>query len=200
MIVLFDVDEVIADFSGLFLDLASRATNRGYRREQVTEWKIEAAIGLPGWAAREVRAELARPGAAHRLQPLPGAIEAVRRIAERHAVYFVTAPLAESETWAHDREEWLRLHFGDELGSRVVHTDHKEVVAGDVFVDDKPANVERWAAAHPEKTAVLWSHPWNSAVVVAGAVRASSWDDLFKLVGVEPSEGPSPTDVASSER
>jgi len=181
--VLMDVDDVLADFTGHYVELAYKATDRFYFRDQVTGWDIDASLGLPPWATREIRHLISQPGAAHRIPECEGAVDAVKALAKVADVVFVTAPLTTSKTWAHDRTEWLIVKFGPELGNRVIHTEHKECIAGDVFVDDKPGNVKRWSDCNPTALPFLWDQPSNRSYDAPAPIRrVSTWDVVTDAV------------------
>lgn len=182
---LFDVDGVIGDFTGLYLHLASQVTGRSYVHDDVDQWSIWKAIGLTDREKRLVEEELKKPGSALRIEELPGAVEAVKQVAEIADVYFVTSPWDSCPTWSHDRREWLMLRFG-ELGKKVVHTTCKEVVVGDLLVDDKPDNLIEWSKDPRNGVPVLWSHPSNRSFGEQGLIRRlSSWDDVLRIVRFE---------------
>ena len=144
MKVLFDVDEVIADFVGGVLDAVRDELGFDFHHDHVTQWDIRESLGFTREQWAPVQERIIAPGFASSLRPLPGAVDVVKSIASRHDVYFVTSHYRSSQTWVHERDDWLERKFGHTLGGRVVHTAHKHLIAGDVLVDDKPENVEKW--------------------------------------------------------
>jgi 5'(3')-deoxyribonucleotidase len=176
-----DVDNVCADFTGHYVAIANRVTGRFYKYENVTEWEIDKALGLEPWAVREIREVLSRPGAAHNVPECPGSVESILKISRDVDIVFVTSPLTTSKTWAHDRAEWLFQKFG-EIGRRVIHTEHKECVLGDMLVDDKPENVARWSE-HVGGLPVLWDQPSNRFYQEAPPIRRlHNWDEVISAV------------------
>lgn len=73
----------------------------------------------------------------------------------------MTAPLLHCPTWESERREWLRCHFGFKARD-VIFTARKDLVHGDVLIDDKPEHVKEWSLRWG-KCAVLWAQPYNSA-------------------------------------
>lgn len=180
MRVLLDVDGVIADFSGLYLRLATIITGCPYSVNEVTEWNIAKAIKLPEWAKEKLNGRLSIPGLAREIEALPGAVRAVKRIAEIADVYFVTAPLAVCPTWAADREAWLVEHFGASLGGRVISTSHKGPIAGDVMIDDKPENLDDWVSAGHDGVPLLWDAPYNRKS--RAGRRVGNWREAITVI------------------
>lgn len=108
---------------------------------------------------------------------IDGAKKAVRLLkAAGHDIVWVTTPWDSCRGWGDARRFWIRENFGDD---RVVATHDKEKEDGDVFIDDKPSNVKRWAAAHPDKKAFIFDTPHNKKYT--GAPRFS-WDKVEKLL------------------
>jgi len=169
-IVLVDVDGVVADFTGRMLDVVLEETGRRHEVEDVDQWSIQLALGLPDEHWRNVVRRIEEPGFASNLRPYPGAVEAVRDIADRHHVFFVTSPWWSSTTWMHDRTDWLVKFFGKTQGRKVVHTSAKQLVVGDVMVEDKAATLAAWERAddaaswHGTRRAFLLDRPYNRHV------------------------------------
>jgi 5'(3')-deoxyribonucleotidase len=180
MRVLLDVDGVIADFTGKVLSEIERILGRYYEPHQVTQWSIKDALGLSDrdWK-RVVDEVICREGFAYFLDPYPGAVAAVKELAADH-VYFVTSPWHSSETWCHDRTEWLCKHFGQAQGRKVIHTGHKHLVDGDVLVDDKPETVFEWARVNVRRVGVLWDRPYNQRSGLR--LRTNDWDRLRQII------------------
>ena len=95
------------------------------------------------------------------LPVIPGAQKGIRAIEDAaHEVFYVTSPWIDCETWEHERRMWLAMHFGADY-KHVIPIHHKELVQGDVFVDDRPDKVVDWATANPYGTAFLYEQPYN---------------------------------------
>ena len=189
-VVLLDVDGVVADFVGPTLAEVSKITGRRYTPDDVTGWDLRAALGLEASEWDRVTKRIRSLGFCLTQPTYPGACDAVRRLRERAEVYFVTTPWRGAVTWAYDRDRWLEQKFGEVIGRRVVHTGHKHLIRGDLLIDDKPENCERWAAANDwPSCALLFTRPWNRAHQVtdgSGVVRVDGWCDVFaKLAELE---------------
>ncbi len=181
MRVLLDVDGVIADFLRGVLVAVQHITGRYYEPFQVTQYSIKDSIGLSNaeWK-RVVEEAITTEGFAFFLDAYPGAVEAVKKLAVDHDVYFVTSPWNSSPTWVHDRSEWLVKKFGTALGRKVVHTSHKHLVVGDVLVDDVPETVQQWSNAHVGRVGVLWTLPHNQES--GWKLRTNDWDELRLII------------------
>jgi 5'-nucleotidase len=175
--VLVDVDGVVADFAQL---MVNAVRNLKFRDIPITwrptKWDIARELELTKEQEEEVYDVLRLPGSAGLLNPIPGAIQGVKRIASLFDVAFVTSPLDGSHTWCFDRSEWLMKHFGEDLGSRWVYTDYKYLVYGDFLVDDKPSHCLDFKKAWPGSVPLRWQLPGVTAQ--DGLVHVSTWKEV----------------------
>lgn len=87
------------------------------------------------------------------------AVDALRRMG--HEIIVVTTPWASCPTWESERRDWLKRNL-DIPRRNVLMGERKDLVFGDVLVDDKPANVSDWYAAWG-RPAVIVNVPSNAA-------------------------------------
>lgn len=157
MIVLFDVDGVIADFDAHYVKVARMTLGR----DVYINFSGDAFVATERYDVNEEEASRIKRSMMVRsavdMLPLPGAVDAIKRIDMRHDVYFVTAPFCPyHHTWYNDRQWWFVEHFNKRLSRKIIFTHCKELVRGDVFIDDKPSNVEKWRKANPEGSGIIW--------------------------------------------
>lgn len=82
------------------------------------------------------------PGIFAKMDPMPGAVEAVHRLAEKYDLYILsTAPWNNPTAWC-DKLEWVKEHFGGDEDSpfykRLILSHHKNLCHGDYLIDDRP--------------------------------------------------------------
>lgn len=162
---LLDVDGVLADFAGALLLWAGPK----YAREQLIEWDLLKALGLDH-RQRNFDAYAGEPGFCESLQVLDGAREFVESLRAFANVVVVTSPYSAARLWTFERLRWLERHFGITKHD-VIFAKRKELVRGDFMVDDRPENVEAFAAAGGRS--LLMSQPWNEAYVAPDWARES---------------------------
>ena len=152
---LLDCDGVLADFTDHLLTLIGSNLTLA----DITDWHFlkllrpnerrAAYMLLEGeefWATQPVVAG-AREG-----------VDAMR--ADGHHVVCVTAPWLTCKNWGYIRREWLKTHFDIEPDD-IANWSSKHRVSGDVFIDDKPEHVARWAEANPGLWPILFDQPYN---------------------------------------
>ena len=83
------------------------------------------------------------PGIFAKMDPMPGAIEAVHKLAEKYDVYILSTAPWKNPTALNDKLSWVKKHFGAEEGSvfykRVIFSHHKDLCLchGDYLIDDR---------------------------------------------------------------
>ena len=82
------------------------------------------------------------PGLFRSLKPIESAISSVEKLlhSQKYEVYFLsTAPWNNPSAWT-DKRLWLAEQFGDIINRRLILTHRKDLVKGDILIDDRPNN------------------------------------------------------------
>ena len=84
------------------------------------------------------------PGIFSLMDPLPGAIEAVKLLSQYFDVYILsTAPWKNIPAWS-EKAAWVQKYFGNDKGSpfykRLIISHHKNLNKGDFLIDDRTKN------------------------------------------------------------
>ncbi len=78
------------------------------------------------------------PGIFSIMGPMPGAVDAVHRLAGKYDVYILsTAPWKNPSAWA-DKVAWVTKYLDDVLHKRIILSHHKDLIRGDYLIDDRP--------------------------------------------------------------
>jgi len=119
----FDMDNVLVDFqSGL--DRIDEETKNKYRAR---------------WSGDKDRLDEI-PGLFGKMDPMPGAIEAVHILAEEYDVFILsTAPWKNPSAWS-DKVTWVTQYLDDVFHKRMIITHRKDLVEGDYLIDDRGKN------------------------------------------------------------
>nr|WP_044470420.1 5'-3'-deoxyribonucleotidase [Mannheimia massilioguelmaensis] len=119
-IVYIDMDNVLVDFASGIAKLAPEI-----QQEYVGRYDdVKGIFGL--------------------MEPMPNAVEAVYKLAEKYDVYVLsTAPWWNSSAWI-DKVEWIQKYFGKDedsvLYKRLILSHHKNLNQGDYLIDDRLRN------------------------------------------------------------
>ncbi len=74
------------------------------------------------------------------MEPMPGAIDAVHRLAEIYDCYILsTAPWKNPSAWA-DKVKWVTRYLDDVFHKRLIISHHKNLCQGDYLIDDRGKN------------------------------------------------------------
>jgi 5'(3')-deoxyribonucleotidase len=145
-------------------------------------WALREHFRHPALDVYEV-AFRTHPRAVQRLAPaFPGALPALRRLEERGvAVVLVTAQ--PNFTCRMATTEWLLRHAVPFTGLRYVAGEgDKTVVPAQLYLDDGPHNLERFAAAG--RPFIVMDRPYNRSLpALSGQLaRSNDWDTIVDLV------------------
>lgn len=82
------------------------------------------------------------PGIFAGMKPMPGAVDAVRKLCEWFDVYILsTAPWDNPSAWS-DKLVWLKRWFGEggdsPMYKRLILSHRKDLLKGDYLIDDRP--------------------------------------------------------------
>jgi 5'(3')-deoxyribonucleotidase len=178
---LIDADGVLVDFTKTTLDIVQDLTGVRVDPKSITTWEVFERLPVELQARKEEVYDIIRgEGVCRAMAALECAEAGLDSISGIADITVVTSPFRPSRTWVHERDEWLWERFPYLSG--VIHTKHKHMVHGDVFVDDKKRHVDAWRAywdfhGHPGDVFTgIW---WNNA---AGLEEAARWNKLYDII------------------
>lgn len=111
------------------------------------------------------------PGIFSLMGPMPGAIDAVKLLAEKFEIYVLsTAPWLNPSAWI-DKVEWIHKYFGKGEDSpfykRLILSHHKNLNQGDYLIDDRTKNgVDKFGGEH----------------IHFGTERFPGWDEVVEYL------------------
>jgi len=179
MILLFDQDEVLADFEGGFAKVwQARYPNEIFIKpeDRTTFYTSEDYPENLRGKIREINRER---GFFRNLTVIPGAIKAVKyAIKKGHCVYICTAPISESRYCIQEKLEWIKEHLGKEFLEKTIFTKDKTLVNGDVLIDDNP-NVT--GIMTPSWEHIIFDRPQNRQITDK---RRLDWSNYKKVLGI----------------
>ena len=176
MVILVDMDDVIEQLLVKLVEHTNRKFRRDVTVEQVTDWNIIAAY--PGMTKEQILDFMYQPGFWETVEPMPGAPEALKHfIDEGHEVFIVTA--TEYELVNEKMTHCLFRLFPFLSRDQVILTRRKQLIRGDVLIDDGIHNLEGGAYKR-----ILFSAPYNREydAEAHGMIRVSSWDEIVKII------------------
>lgn len=76
------------------------------------------------------------------LDTIHGALNSVNKLLDdsKFEIYFLsTAPWNNPSAWT-DKRLWLEMHFGEKINRKLILTHRKDLLKGDILIDDRPNN------------------------------------------------------------
>lgn len=186
MRILVDCDGVLADFATACVQWINKQQDTKFVTNQINQFDIFEALGVPQLKS-QFHDYLKKPGWCSSIKPYFGAKRFVSDLQDYGEVFIVTAPM-HSPYWVYERTSWLKEHIGVDA-KHVVYVDEKQLIKGDVFIDDSLKNCVKWNAEHPDKLTLLMDAPYNrSSLEESDILRMSDYDDVmyevFNLVEI----------------
>jgi len=154
--ILLDVDGVVADWIGAYIDLYVALGGRVPGGWSWNHWRAMDDLPDEG-IARNVWDD---PRLFRMPVPYEGAVDAVWNLHEHYEVYFATAVPhrhVEARSW------WFEEHLPFIHRKRqIIFTPNKFLIKADIHIEDRPKNLARWIDAWPDDVGVLIRHAYNA--------------------------------------
>ena len=183
MTILVDMDDTIEQLLEALVKRANERFRRNATVDDVTDWSIVCAF--PGIAKREILDFMREPDFWEDVRPVPGAAESLKHFMdEGHQVYIVTA--TESEHVDGKMKGVLFRWFPFLSWDQVIITSRKQMIRGDVLIDDGIHNLEGG-----DYQKILFTEPYNRDydAEANGMIRVHSWDEIVSIIdGMESRE------------
>ena len=176
MVILVDMDDTIEQLLDAWVRGVNRRYGRAVRYEDVRSWDVSAAY--PGLTWEQVYDIPMEPGFWGTVEPIPGAAEALQRLmAKGHEVYIVTATVCDSVP--EKMNDLLFRYFPFLSWDQVIITTKKQLIRGDVLIDDGVHNLEN-GPYHK----ILMSAPHNRSydAEANGMIRVENWDQIEAVI------------------
>lgn len=179
MLIGLDLDGVMADWDGYLdsqLDLVPELAD--FPRQPERGWNSFAdADPKHKKAVYEI---LEHPEFYGSLQPIPGAVDAYRKMRkDGHDVVFISSPWATNPMGFQAKANWLYKHFGNSARANLILAGDKTLVIADVLVDDKP--VIKGRLLTPERPGIIpvWQRVYFTQSYNEGlpGLRIENWTD-----------------------
>jgi len=74
------------------------------------------------------------------LQPIENAIESVTKLFDYYDIYFCSTPMYLVPESYKSKRIWLEKHFGELASRRLILTHRKDLIKGDILIDDRKVN------------------------------------------------------------
>ncbi len=178
MIILLDMDGVLADFEGGFLKKWQEEYPGEFFVPLADRRQIDTSQDYPEDLRAKVRGIYTAQDFFLGLNPIKEAVDGVSQMIEAgHDVRVCSAPLKEYRYCVSEKYQWIEKHFGFDFTKRIILTKDKTLVRGDYLIDDRPEIKGSYA---PEWKQVLFNAPYNREVTGLPRMDWSSWREVVR--------------------
>lgn len=174
MIILCDMDGVVANFVDPVLEMYNNDYNDNLTAKDITQHGMHECVKPE--CGRSIFKYFHTRGLFSGLPVIEGAKGGIAILrALGHEVVFVTKPVGHSLSCVAEKQSWVDKHFPDIGSDNMVFTGQKHRVIGDVLVDDLPTNLEHFMGCR-----ILLDQPWNQGCNPAEikAIRLLGWESI----------------------
>ena len=174
--ILVDMDDTLENLSKEWIASLNEVHGTSVCSDDVREWNMTKAF--PTVEKSQVFAPLFDENMWKKVVPLPGAVEYLKRlIDDGHKVVIVTA--SHQDTVAMKLNNVLFRYFPYLSTHDVIVTSQKQLICGDVMIDDAPHNLE---GGNYYGILVTASHNRTYDATANGFVRADTWEEIYNIV------------------
>ncbi|NLG74473.1 MAG: 5'-3'-deoxyribonucleotidase [Chloroflexi bacterium] len=180
MRILVDMDGVIADFEGSFINLWKQQ----YPRQAYIPLEDRKTFYLLHQYPQELQPLameiISAPGFYRGLDVIPGAVEALHEMVNLGIdVRICSSPARDYHNCVLEKYEWVDEHLGSDWIGRMILTEDKTLIRGDILIDDRP---ELPGSDTPTWEHVLYDQPYNRAVGNKRRLTWQNWKTVLKEV------------------
>ena len=174
--VLVDFDQTLNNLSDVWVKFLNERYGTTVQPEDIREWDMRKAY--PMLKPNEIYDPLKTEELWEQVVPLPGAYEAMSNLKrDGHNILVVTT--SNPTTAPIKLNKVLFRYFPFFTYNDVIITSHKQLILGDVLIDDAPHNL---VGGLYKRILMTASHNKNLNERTIKAARANSWEEAYKLV------------------
>lgn len=174
--ILVDLDDTIESLCEAWVNCLNNRFGMSVALSDITEWDMTKAF--PALTKEAVYAPLCEDEFWDTVYPIAGAAEVLQKlIQDGHRIYLVTA--TDYKTIRAKMERVVLRHFPFLSWGNVIVTNCKQLIKGDVLIDDAPHNLEGGDYAKILMTA---PHNRNYDTSSGDIYRATNWYEIYYLI------------------
>lgn len=174
--VLIDMDDTIENLCEVWVEYLNELYGTNVHLNDIKEWDMTKAF--PTIDSQKIYKPLYDERLWKRVTPLPGAVETIKRIIEDgHKVVIVT--VSHQDTVSMKLNNVLFKYFPYLSMNNVIITSQKQLIHGDILIDDALHNLEGG-----QYMKLLFDAPHNRSYSVSDndMVRVHNWDEIYNIV------------------
>lgn len=171
---LVDMDDVIADLCTSWFSNWELISGEKLNPQIITEWDV-STYSKYGDKVYDV---FKQPGFFENLPVVEGSKDALEYLRRKYDIIIVTTPPLTAPSPLKEKNVWLDKHF-PWIKYRVF-TANKELVYGDVAIDDSPSKLKAYHKAQPDMMTICYDRPHNKNALAD--YRVKNWNQVLDIL------------------
>ena len=175
LVILVDVDNVLEDLHTYWVAAVNKKYGTNVKPEDVTAWNIDKFFD--GLSRSQVFSPLHTKELWESMVPLENSQKLLKQLkADGHRVYLLTSAHPDTIPYKYS---FLQKYFPFIPFKDIIIASHKQMVMGDVLIDDAPHNLE---GGQYRGILVDASHNKNYDEKAHGFIRVKNWEEIYNAV------------------
>ena len=168
--IILDIDDTTADTCASLLFEANSKFGTNYKKEDIFDWNLDTSF--PG---KNMCQFFEQENFFLNLKPMDGAVHYTKKLIEDGFEIIITT--ASPINGFKDKALWMQKHLPHIPEKNLILAWRKEVVKGDIMLDDALHNITTSICKYP----IVFAQPWNKNTP-SKYRRVSSWKEFYELV------------------
>lgn len=180
MIILIDMDDVLADFDGGFLIKWREKYPNEFFIPLDERKEFYMRDEYPEKLLPQMTEMFTEKGFVENLPCIEGSIEAIKSIKDKgHDVFICTSPMRQYQNCVAEKYMWVEKNLGFEWTHKLILSRDKTLVQGDLLIDDKPEVI---GSARPVWEHILFDKAYNKNIQNKRRINWLNWKTILKEI------------------
>ncbi len=172
MTLFVDMDEVLADTFGAHIKHYNNLYGEKLTKKDCMGYEVWQSV--PEDRRNSIHEHVYENGFFRNLIPIDNSIEVLRELNEVYDVYIASAAMQFPNS-LEEKHYWLEEHFPFIPWQRQILCGNKDILKGDILIDDRKYNLESF-----DGRTLLFTSPHN--VNTNGFERVNTWEEVASLL------------------
>ena len=177
MRIIVDMDEVLAQFVNRVLERWNMINRTKFKRDDIDAWQMESTLGPGSYGL--IEKWISEPNFFENLVPVDGAIEGFNELRRSHDVVIATSLAGEVENGFDSKRRWVKKYFPDFDLKNFICTSRKDLLKGDVLIDDAAHYLQAWRDAGNIRGITMHAR-WNRDMTLFP--KAANWRQVVNII------------------
>jgi 5'-nucleotidase len=178
---LVDMDCILVDMLGTWLKRYNELSGERVSVKDIVQYEVRNFIKKPNL----LDVALHEKGFFLNLPPMPGAIKYFQKMLDDgYDLVIVTQPPRKADYSIKEKRQWIQERFPNYDLSNMIFCHRKNLIRGDLLIDDKPGHLLEWKSMNPKGIITTITHPYNHDVKVNARFddKHTAWKEFYEFV------------------